>query len=124
MSKEGKPGGLKLDIITGVYGILEKYNTPLYLDLDNKRVEVPEIYWKMAIEPETKSHVVFITFLDNKLTVANVTVLENKYKCKSQCDELKYKFLDRLSAGPTRCCTVRDLKGFHQMIICNFFNCY
>lgn len=124
MSKEGKPGGLKLDIITGVYGILEKYNTPLYLDLDNKRVEVPEIYWKMAIEPETKSHVVFITFLDNKLTEANVTVLENKYKCKSQCDKLKYDFLDRLPAGRTQCCTVNDLKSIDQVIICRSSNCY
>lgn len=95
MSKEVKPGGMELEIITGLHEILEKDNKPndqKYEDLENKikRVEVLFIFWKIIIEPTTRSHVLFITFLDNKLTKPALDEFNVKYKCKCQCKKLKY----------------------------------
>jgi hypothetical protein len=107
---------LDLKVYTGTYGVSTlphedtKEQIPLYLYVDdngNKAIPVPELYWKVVYNPETKQGVALLGVNNPYQTDVTKSVI-----CKdisSQINWLNWKPTDQ-KAGYSYACEVDDLR--------------
>lgn len=107
---------LDLKVYTGTYGVSTlphedtKEEIPLYLYVDdngNKAIPVPELYWKVVYNPETKQGVALLGVNNPYQTDVTKSVI-----CKdisSQINWLNWKPTDQ-KAGYSYACEVDDLR--------------
>ncbi|XP_046384839.1 uncharacterized protein LOC124155167 [Ischnura elegans] len=107
---------LNLSVWTGSYGVTTlpdvngvEQKISIYLDENgNDQIDVPALYWKVALEPSTRRAVGFVGVNNPYLN----PVPESLILCKSVCDKLDWLPWDasNIDQGFSYCCEVDELR--------------
>lgn len=115
-----------LEVETGVFGVLQLKDSesgeekPMYLDDKNRKVPVPAWFYKVLINPQENSGIVFIT--SNNAFVKSRDEL--KEVCENTCRNsgVTSKSKEDLKKGYTYCCELNDFRKSLKMRVKNDFN--
>lgn len=107
-----KKGRLILLIYTGVHEISHH----LYLNMKNKKIEVPLFYWKLVIDRVNRKQILFIIFMNYRPTKREKQKFIEDYPCECKCKELNYNFAQEDSKGFTRCCSAIEFISFFRLV--------
>lgn len=84
---------ISLDVFTGTHGVIKLNDTDgteqeIYLDVDNKKVPVPKIFYKILIDKSRSSGVALIGV--NNVHISLHEIHQNYVVCDDVSDEIKY----------------------------------
>jgi hypothetical protein len=104
-----------LKIVTGNFGVLKLRNEKsgeiksMFLDMENKRIAIPEFFYKILFEPQSNSSLVLITS-NNPLVKSKSELVEI---CPNVCGDAEVgqkKILEDTRKGYTYCCSLSDFR--------------
>lgn len=104
---------ISLDVYTGTHGILKVNDTDgtpqeIYLDVDNKKVPVPKVFYKLLIDRSNDSGIVLIGVNNPHISIQEI--LQDYVFCDDISDQVKYiKWRPRdIRRGYSYACEVND----------------